>query len=563
MSVEERGLLDWLSQPDESRGGHFMQDDDIWRFVSYAEVACRARRVGSLLREHGVRPGDAIAILHGGDENFVAAFFGALLVGATPAPIAPPVVFQDPATYQAHLQRLLAIARPSVALTTDAYRDQVQSAAPEIAALLVSDNDFLDPVPLPARAPDIGLLQFTSGSSGHARGVRVPLASLEGNVNAIRRHLDWTADLPAATWLPVYHDMGLIGCLLAGIVSRCDGWMLQPEQFIGDPLRWLRCFSENRAAFSASPPFGLAYVLRRVQPEQLCDMDLSGLRGLIVGAERIDASIIERFTALLEPAGFDPRAVLPAYGLAEATLAVTINSRTRRHSVIRTQTKSLRLGARLLASRDSADLEHVGCGQPLPPMTVTVVDHNGAPLPPETLGEIVIGGPGVAAGYVDRTGASSASTFEADGRLLTGDAGFLHDGELYVVGRLGDSLKVRGKAIFAEDVEGMVQRHLKISQHRIVALLGVLEGRDTAAVMIEGRPRQEADLILMLRRRLPDVRLLILEVAPGAVLRTTSGKPRRRAMWTNLQHGSGTARVLFDSGASTETSNSASGTSGG
>ncbi len=237
MGFESRRLLEWIGMPDASRGGHFAQDDDTWRFTNYADMALGARRVGSLLREHGVRAGDTVAILHKGDADFVSAFFGALLAGATPAPIAPPMVFHDAETYHRHLHNLFTIARPTLALSAPTHRARIEAAAPHLSIAMIEDNAGFDPCAITSSSPEIGLIQFTSGSSGHARGVRVPLTSLEGNINAIRRQLGWSAEQAGATWLPVYHDMGLIGCLLAGIVNGCDGWVLQPEHFIMDPLR--------------------------------------------------------------------------------------------------------------------------------------------------------------------------------------------------------------------------------------------------------------------------------------------------------------------------------------
>jgi acyl-CoA synthetase (AMP-forming)/AMP-acid ligase II len=362
-------------------------------------------------------------------------------------------------------------------------------------------------------APELGLLQLTSGSSGPPRGVCIPLPALEANIAAIRAWLEMTPDDATASWLPVHHDMGLIGCLLTPFVNGSDVRLLQPEDFVRDPLRWLRCFGDEGAALSATPAFGLAHVARRVQSETLRGWDLSRWRTLIVGAERLSPTALEEFERLLAPAGFPTTALRPAYGLAEATLAVT----------------GLPLGERWRATR-GAGAAVVGSGRPLAGVSIRVVDGARRPLREGRVGEIAVTGASVAAGYAG-DGRSPALTCFRDGVLYTGDAGFLADGQLFVLGRLGDALKMRGLTVFAEEVEAAVVAE-GLPSRRVGVALGYRGNVPTAFVALEAaRADWAARAASAVRRMLPEAEAVVAEVSPGTIPRTTSGKTRRRALW--------------------------------
>lgn len=377
------------------------------------------------------------------------------------------------------------------------------------------------PLPAPLPPARFALLQFTSGSSGNAKGVRVTHEALRANVTAMRRWLRWTPDLPGITWLPVHHDMGLIGCLMNIVTTGCDGWMMQPEDFIRSPSRYLRCISDQRVGLAAMPNFGLAYLLRRVKTADLEGLRFDSLRSVILGAERIDPRALTGVEDLLGPNGFDRRAFLPAYGGAEATLAVT----------------GLPLDEDWTALAPSGSegtaAPIVGCGCPLEGVEVEVIDDDGAVVADGTVGEIVVRGASVATDYVGRASAVSGTTL-ADGTLRTGDAGFLRDGQLFVVGRLGDGLKVRGRMVFAESLEALL--HQKgIPERRVAVLLGVRDGVNTAAVVFETpKPEWFEVAVAVLREWLVDTELLRVEVGRGGLAVTSSGKPRRRVMWQAL-----------------------------
>ncbi len=502
-----------LGQLSESgdRGIRFAQPDG-WDFWSYARLAELARQTSHALRIAGVRPGDVVSIVERTGPGFVGALFGTWQAGATASPLAPPMTFDDASRYAAHLTGALAAAQPALVVCAPTALETVSKVTAELGvrtidsgALLAAGGGQTGPAIDPAR---LALIQFTSGTSGHVRGVRIAAAALAANVHAIQTWLEMTPDDATASWLPVHHDMGLIGCLLAPLATGGDLWLMPPEEFVRRPLRYLECFGVHGARLTALPGFGLDHITRRVRPEALSGFDFSAWRAVIVGAERVSASTLERFFQLGEPAGLSRSALLPAYGLAEATLAVT--------------GLPLRTGWQ---ARDGDAGTVVGCGQPLKGVTVTVVDDDGNAVPDGQPGEIVVGGTSVGEGYAQST------TFD-DGTVRTGDAGVLEDGHLFVFGRLGDSLKIRGRAVFAEDLDALLVAALGIPAGRATTVLGHDNGTATALVILEGaRPAWREGLSSVLFPHVGGARLVPVAVPMGTVPRTTSGKPKRRELW--------------------------------
>jgi acyl-CoA synthetase (AMP-forming)/AMP-acid ligase II len=542
-------LLAWLEDPAADRGIHFSVADDAWDFWSYERLANRARDVAAGLIGYGVARNDVVNVVQRSGPDFVATLFGVMLAGGVPSPIAPPMVFQDAELYRAHVSHLLGVARPRLVVADEPL---VASFAELVGASgsppVVSVSALLEraaTTPLEGRrAAELALLQFTSGSSGSARGVRVPVDALAANVQAIRNWLRMGSDDPTASWLPVHHDMGLVGCLVTPVVNRSDVWLLQPEDFVRRPARFVRCFGKLGARLTAMPNFGLTYIARRVKPKDLDGCDFSQWRTVIVGAERVDRRALDAVTELLGPFGFDRRALLPAYGLAEATLAVTGLPLDEGWRALPVGDTSLKLGTPVELGESAEAVWLVGCGRPLGDTTVRIVDEEGRSLPDGSVGEILVRGRSVAAGYHDERPSPSLTALRA-GELHTGDAGFLVDGMLYVVGRLGDSLKLRGRTLFAEDIE-LALEPIGIPLHRCAVLLGNRLGTPVAVALGEAAGEEWAAKARdRLRRRVEDAEVIAFTVPPGAILRTSSGKPRRRVLWNAFVEG----RPPFDGAA--------------
>ncbi|MFD7668745.1 AMP-binding protein [Streptomyces sp. NPDC059788] len=551
-------LLAWLTEPARAESGdggpgiHLADDRGGWVFHPYTELAASARRVAGSLAALGVRPGDVVCVLLPTGLPCLSSLFGVWAAGATVCLIPPPA-FAAQAEYVEHAAGIVEQCAPAVTITDEHLAPmtaQVLAAAGADREPWIWHDDGEEAVVRASGGP--ALLQFTSGSSSRPRGVRVAWANLEANIRLILDRLGWRAGDAAASWLPLHHDMGLIGCLLAPVSAQGDVWLMRPEQFIRDPARWLRTFAV--AAHTAAPPFAFAYAVRRLG-ERLADLDLSAWRNAIVGAEPIDPRVLERFAELAAPAGFSPGVYLPSYGLAEATLAVTVHSPGTRVPTVRVDTGDLRFGhpVTIDATREFASAERiddsedgwvVGCGHPGDGVGVAIVDEEGKPLPDGHLGEIEVTGPSVAGGY--HAGRTGSTRFTPDG-LRTADAGFFHQGELFVLGRMGDSLKAHGRSVYMEDLEAKVVSATGIAREKC-AVVGVGGGGEASVTLFAEKAAGAwvEDATRALRGALSDeVVITVVVGGSGLISRTSSGKPKRRHMWEQLRSGGlKNARVL-------------------
>ncbi|MFI0452667.1 AMP-binding protein [Actinomadura sp. 6N118] len=537
-------LRDWLDKPNMRRGVHLASDDGGWEFRDYGELASAARRTCGALIEAGVRPGDVVCMVLPTDFTCIETYYGVWAAGATVCLITPPL-FQDGDDYVAHVAAILRQAEPVLTIAS-ADLAPLAARAMEQAGL---DGGPWEPrqASIEADVQELGelaLLQFTSGSSGAPRGVMVTWDNLEANSELISRSAGFDEEDTVASWLPLYHDMGLIGCFLTPIARQAHLKLMRPDHFIRDPARWIRCFTEAR--HTAAPPFAYAYVARRVKPEQLEGVDLSGWKTAIIGAEPIDPHSLEVFAELLEPFGFSRHAFKPAFGMAETTLLVTLDEVERDPLAVRPDNESLAFGqpVRILEQHGLGPQSVgaktgwvVGCGTPQEDVPVTIVDDDGRELPEGCLGEIVVGGDSACPGYY--AGAEGKSTRFNGGKVFTGDAGFFHAGQLFVLGRMGDSIKVRGRSVYVEDLEAKIAEVARLGKGRIVVAAVPGAGQKGLALFAETTDDSWApDVREMLRRRLGDEGVeLTIVVGTGLIQRTSSGKPRRRYMWERLQAG--------------------------
>jgi acyl-CoA synthetase (AMP-forming)/AMP-acid ligase II len=539
------GLTGWLSAPRPGRGVRIATGAQGWELREYPELARSARRVAAALIADGVLAGDVVCVLMPTGFDVLAAFFGVWAAGATPCLISPPS-FTAEDDYAVRVAAVLAQAAPRLCVTAP-------ELMPVTARAMARAGLAGAPWPLreagteagPVPPGDLALLQFTSGSSGAPRGARVTWASLAANIALIKGWLDWSDGDVTASWLPLYHDMGLIGCLLIPVTAQCDLWLMRPAQFVREPLRWLECMTF--AQHTAAPPFALEYIARRVRPEQLAELDLSGWRNIIVGAELIEPAVLEDFARLPGPAGFRRAGYVTAYGLAEATLAVTAHCGAQPPRAVRLDAATLHAGMpvgieevyRLSGEAPSAGRTGwvVGCGRPRDGVTVRIVAEDGSVLPPGHLGEIAVTGPSVADGYhAGRTGGSTR--FEGF-ELLTGDAGFEYDGELFVLGRVGDSLKVRGRSVYVEDLEAVVAQETGLSRARFAVVSAPTADGARVALLAESAPGAWAAAArdALAARLGQDVAITVISGRSGLVARTTSGKPRRALLGSLLAGG--------------------------
>lgn len=511
----EQELTAWLSAPRAETGIRFAHRDG-WDHWSYPRLAGLSQRFAAAYRALGVADGDVVALLLGTGPELVAALCGAAAVGAAAAPVAPPPLFGRPDEHTARIAGVLGAARPALVVTARRHHGLVGDlpalVAEEVAAGPPRHGDH----PAVPHDPDrVALVQFTSGSSAAPRGIGVSGRALSSMLSTLGDWLGHAPDTVTASWLPLHHDMGLVGCLLSPVARQTDLWLMPAEEFVRRPTRYLDCFSAHGAALSAMPAFGLAHLCARVRPRDLVGADFSSWRVLIVGAERIDPDVLRRCQDLLGPHGFDPATFAPAYGLAEATLAVTGTPARRAWRSVTVDPATLVPGARVV--RVPAGREVVGCGVPLGPARVGVVDDRGARVADGVVGEITVAGPAVTTGGV----------------LRTGDTGFVLDGELFVLGRMGDAMKIRGRMVYAEELE------LAAGTPRPVVALGTRAGEPVLLAVVGATETTErVEHVHAVLDRLGEGAAVEVRRLPAArVPRTTSGKPRRRELFRRFLSG--------------------------
>jgi acyl-CoA synthetase (AMP-forming)/AMP-acid ligase II len=362
--------------------------------------------------------------------------------------------------------------------------------------------------------------------------------------------------------LPLYHDMGLIGAFLGSAVAQVDLWLMRPIDFIRSPATWLNCHGQHGVSITTAPNFGYAYAAARVRDEELAGADFSGWRAAMSGAERVDVRVAADFAVRLAPHGFRPAAFAPCYGMAETTLAtsgVTPGTGARIVRVgepLRTGESVAITGEAVLGVDRPDDAERwlSSCGGAIAQTAIEIVDEDGKALEEGVFGEVRVSGASVAHGYQS---AADSAAFTAAG-LRTGDAGFLLAGELFVVGRIGDSLKVRGRNVHAEDVEASLTSVPGVRPGRCAVALGTWRGRGRAVVVIEANAADWLDDVTALLRAAFDgsVATTIVRGHRGVIPRTSSGKPRRRTIWQLACDGALAGDVVRDTfaHASTDTS---------
>jgi acyl-CoA synthetase (AMP-forming)/AMP-acid ligase II len=485
-----------------------------------------------------VRKGDRVLLCVPTGRAFLESFLGALSIGAVPVPLPSLEGFARPAAFVNRLSSVVKDAAPAAV-----FADKRTAAHLRRCGLLSEDLPLIEPGTFdptatpqfcPAADDETAFIQYTSGSTGTPRGVVITARNLAANVDAMGKGLRVTPEDRLVSWLPLYHDMGLIGGLLGPAAHGASCWLMSPLEFMLRPARWLHALSKARATMTVAPNFAYGMVARQVSDGDLLGLDLSSLRAAINGSETVDPATAEAFCKRLAPAGFSPSSYFPVYGLAESTLSVTFPPLGRGIKVDHVRREDLSKGHAVPAEPGAADaLRLVSVGSAIAGHHVEIVGDDHAPLPERRLGEIVVRGPSVSPRYFDQHRPHG----ERRRSLRTGDVGYLADGELYIVDRLKDLVIVAGRCYSPSDIERAAEQVAGVRAGRAVAF-GVPDGeRGTEALVlaVEVRPRsgQELDRLADAIREkvaeqiglaVADVRLL----RPGALARTSSGKLMRR-----------------------------------
>jgi len=546
-------VLDWqVRQHPERPHIRFYSDEGEGATLTYGQLRAKAGQVAAGLQALGVQPGQAVAIMLPTSPEYFFSFAGVLLAGAIPAPMYPPPRMSQ---LEEHLRRYVAIlgncAAPVLITVPEGkshaqrLRSLVGSLAQVVAVedLIATGGEYAAP---PIQPQDTAFLQYTSGSTGNPKGVVLTHANLLANIRAMGEAVNARPDDVFVSWLPLYHDMGLIGAWLGSLYHAMPLVLMPPLSFISRPQRWLQAIHRYRGTLSASPNFGYETCLRRLEDKDLAGLDLSCWRAAFNGAEAVAPETVERFVERFQACGFRREAMMPVYGLAESSVGLGFPPLGRGPVIdrIRRDTFS-RLGVAAPADAQDANiLRFVACGLPLPGHQIRVVDEAGRELPERRQGRVEFRGPSSTSGYF-RDSEHTRALFHGDW-LDTGDLGYMAGGELYVTGRRKDLIIRAGRNIYPQEVEQAVSEIDGIRKDGVAVFGGVdaASGTERLIVLAETR-RLETAQAEALRAKIQTVvtDLLgeppddIVLAAPGAALKTSSGKLRRSAIRERYERG--------------------------
>jgi fatty-acyl-CoA synthase len=520
---------------------------------TFAEQVDAARLMARRYRAFGVAPGERVLVSLGTSWEWLDAWFGALWAGALPVAIAPPGALGSPAAQVEKTLRVADRVGARMLVCTDAVLREAERALADglaeralgrpLAAELVEVGRLLEtppgpPVPEPGAAPEqVAFLQLTSGSTGLPRAVQISHGAAVHNPIAITSKIIEVHDRrpvgALVCWLPLYHDMGLIGCVVNAMVNAIPLELLNPRSFLARPWIWLERVAASRDVMSPAPNFGYQLCCERAAGRIPADLDLTGFRDAMTGSEMVRPETCELFLDTFRPHGFERSQLRPCYGLAEATLAVTVDCQLRGP-----RTRPMPAGADVVLEGGGAGIaEVVSNGTPIPDTRVEIRDPAGHPQPAGRVGEVWISGPGLMSGYHQDPEATAQVL--AGGWLDTGDLGFLdQDGELYLVGRSKEILILRGQNLMPHELEwvadgvggtGGSSRSAAFSVpgpdgERAVLVLESEAGDDATL----DRLRHEVAGAIGRSLSIPLADLVL--VRRGAIPRTSSGKVQRRAL---------------------------------
>lgn len=515
--------------------------------LPYKELRERALITAKKLAGFGLIRHSRVALIADTTPAFVELFFACRYAGLVPFAMPVPVNLGSHAVYVQQLRGMLESSQASLALAELDFIGFLKEATvglnnsefkwcgtPEQLAQLPAVNTLQ-----PANTPEeTAYLQFTSGSTRSPRGVVITERALMSNLRGIVCNgLDVREGDRCASWLPFYHDMGLVGLVMAPLAAQLSVDYLATRDFAIRPLQWLRLISRNRCTIAFSQPFGLKLCMMRARESDLQELDLSCWRAAGVGAEMIRLDILRNFAAKFAPSGFNENAFLPCYGLAESTLAVSFPKVGQGARSLCVDTKTLiekKMAVQVQANGRKFN-EFANCGRPLTGHQIKIISEKGDELLPMMVGSILVKGSSVMTGYFNNQ-IETAKVVKVDGWLDTGDIGFLYEGDLYITGRRTDVIIVNGRNIRAQDVEELAEQQPEV-RTREASAFGVSDenGSTSVVLVVESRLSSADDRQLLINRLQQvvymafGVNCLVELVPPHTLPRTSSGKLSRFA----------------------------------
>ena len=512
--------------------------------LTYEELWQGARKVAAGLQQRGIRSGETVAIMLPTGKNYFFSFYAILMAGAIPVPIYPPVRRSQ---LEDHLYRhsgilnncvaSMLISMPEVKLIAQLLKSQVGSLreVTTVDELASETMQFFAPA---ISDSDIAFLQYTSGSTGNPKGVVLTHANLLANIRVMGETVKADPSDVFVSWLPLYHDMGLIGAWLGSLYFAVVLVVMSPLSFLMRPQRWLWAIHQYRGTLTASPNFGYELCLKRITDADIEGLDLSSIRLAFNGAELVSPSTIERFTTRFQPVGFRAEAMLPVYGLAESAVGLAFPPLARKPRIdcVQREAFSETIDALPAESTDENTLCFVGSGNPLDGHEIRIVDPDGRELPERKEGYLQFRGPSTTSGYYRNSEATKKLIM--DGWLDSGDLAYMAEGEVFITGRSKDLIIRAGRNIYPHEVEEAIG-NISGVRKGCVAAFGTTDphtGSEQLVVLAETRETESAKTNTLKKQIMtiasdllglpPDVVVL---APPHTVLKTSSGKIRRSA----------------------------------
>ena len=534
-------INDWLAAAGRRPEGglRFVDRSEAATWLGWGEVRERALAVCGGLLNLGVRKGDRVALVFPTGSEFFEGLFGTLLAGAVPVPLYPPVRLGRMAEYLQRTARMLESTGARLVLADSRVRrilgEVVAAARPGLGCRTIGELPESAVEPVPVEPSDLALIQLSSGTTVDPKPVALSHRAIAAQVEILSGFWPDTEDVrhSCVSWLPLYHDMGLIGCVFPALARDTALTLLGPELFVARPALWLRAISRYRATASPAPNFAYSLCVTQISDQEMEGVDLSGWRTALNGAEPVAPSVLRAFCDRFARWGFRPEALTPVYGLSEAALAVTFSDLDRPFRGRRFDREALAKDRAALEAPDGREI--VSVGRPVPGFRLRIVDEAERDLLEGNVGRVWAQGPSLMDGYLgDRQATARALR---DGWLDTGDLGFLYQGELYLTGRAKDVVILRGRNYAPDEIERAVEGVPGVRNGCAVAASWLPEGASGESLVLFVEISHEAtaaekealaeacrEAVLGTTNLFPDH---VVALAPGTLPRTSSGKLRR------------------------------------
>jgi fatty-acyl-CoA synthase len=511
--------------------------------LTFAELRSRALATARKLLSAGLKRGDRVAVIAETGPDFMAVFFGCQYAGLVPCPMPYTMYIGGKDAYIERVTGMLRAAAACAVVTSSDLEGHILAGAAGAGVEMVLTHEALQALPeslvkLEAFGPDdVAYIQYSSGSTSEPKGVLITQKAIMANTQGILRDgLRVTKSDRAFSWLPLYHDMGLVGFCLAPMMGQVSVDYISTPSFARRPALWLRLMSENRSTVSYSPSFGYDLAARRINGEAVT-LDLSNWRAAGIGGDMVRADVLKQFSDTLSVSGFDQNAFMPSYGMAESTLAVSFSDVSQPIRIDTIDKFTFKLSGRAVPALETQDKDAVRsfvvCGKPLPGHEMVVRDETGSVLRDREIGHIFVKGPSLMSGYYHNAEATDA-VIAADGFLATGDMGYMLDGEIVITGRAKDLILHNGRNIWPQDIEWAAEQvePLKSGDVAAFAVEGD-DGQDNVVVLVQCRVTTDAE-IEKLRREVSavvhhsaGVECAVVLVPPKSLPFTSSGKLSR------------------------------------